>query len=36
MRALRGMIGAMSRNGLPWLIAVPLMIAGSLSAHELG
>jgi hypothetical protein len=36
MTSRRGMIGAVSRNRLPWLVAVPLMVAGSVSAHELG
>jgi len=31
-----GIIAFVSRNRLPWLVAVPLMVAGSLSAHELG
>jgi hypothetical protein len=30
-----GIIGAVSRRRLPWLVAIPLMVAGSLSAHEL-
>jgi hypothetical protein len=30
------MIGLVSRTRLPWLVAVPLMVAGSVSAHELG
>jgi hypothetical protein len=30
------MIAGVSRRRLPWLVAIPLMVAGSLSAHELG
>jgi hypothetical protein len=30
------MIGGVSRHRLPWLVAIPLMVAGSVSAHELG
>jgi hypothetical protein len=35
MKLPHGIIGAVSRRRLSWLVAVPLMVAGSLSAHEL-
>jgi hypothetical protein len=35
MTVPHGIIGAVSRSRLPWLVAIPLMVAGSLSAHEL-
>lgn len=35
MSATRGMISSVNRRPLPWLVAITLMVAGSLSAHEL-